>query len=39
MPPQKTLQQVKNLLSRFTRGKRQLSKELQRQLQEIASCG
>lgn len=37
--PQKTLQQVKNLLSRFTRGKRALSEDLQRQLQELASCG
>ena len=37
--PQKTLQQVKNLLARFTRGKRSPSEELQRQLQEIASCG
>ena len=37
--PQKTLQQVKNLLSRFTRGKCVLREELQRQLQELASCG
>lgn len=37
--PQKTLQQVKNLLSRFTRGKRSLSEDVQRQLQELASCG
>jgi ribose 5-phosphate isomerase RpiB len=37
--PQKTLQQVKNLLARFTRGKRSLSEDVQRQLQELASCG
>lgn len=37
--PQKTLQQVKNLLSRFTRGKRTLSEDFQRQMQELASCG
>lgn len=37
--PQKTLQQVKNLLSRFTRGKRTLDEMIHRQLQELASCG
>jgi len=37
--PQKTLQQVKNLLSRFTRGKRTMSEALQQQLKELASCG
>lgn len=37
--PQKTLQQVRNLLSRFTRGKRTLSEDFQRQMQELASCG
>jgi ribose 5-phosphate isomerase RpiB len=37
--PQKTLQQVKNLLGRFTRGKRTVSEEMQKQLQELASCG
>ena len=37
--PQKTLQQVKNLLSRFTRGKRSLPEETHRHLQELASCG
>jgi ribose 5-phosphate isomerase RpiB len=36
--PQKTLQQVKNLLSRFTRGKRTLDEVIQRQLQELSSC-
>lgn len=37
--PQKTLQQVRNLLSRFTRGKRNLNEDVQRQLQELTSCG
>lgn len=37
--PQKTLQQVKNLLSRFTRGKRTMGDELQQQLKDLASCG
>jgi ribose 5-phosphate isomerase RpiB len=35
--PYKTLQQVKNMLSRFVRGKRVLSDEVKRQLQEMAS--
>jgi ribose 5-phosphate isomerase RpiB len=37
--PQKTLQQVKNLLSRFTRGKRSVSEDVQRLLQELGACG
>ena len=37
--PYKTLAQVKNLLSRFVRVKRTLSEDVQRQLQELASCG
>lgn len=37
--PYKTLQQVKNLLARFTRSKRELSDDVRRQLQELASCG
>ena len=37
--PYKTLQQMRNLLSRFTRGKRELPEEVRRQLQELASCG
>lgn len=37
--PYKTLPQVRNLLSRFTRGPRRLSEEVGRQLQELASCG
>jgi len=37
--PYKTLQQVRNMLSRFTRGKRSLPEDVERQLQELASCG
>lgn len=37
--PQKTLQQVRNLLTRFTRAKRELNEDVRRQLQEVASCG
>ena len=36
--PYKTLQQMRNLLSRFTRGKRVLPEEVRRQLEELASC-
>ena len=37
--PYKTLAQVRNLLSRFCRAKREPSEEVQRQLKELASCG
>ena len=37
--PHKTLSQVKNLLGRFTRAKRELPEDVKRQLQELASCG
>jgi hypothetical protein len=37
--PYKTLPQVKSLLSRFARAKRDLSPDVQRQLAELASCG
>ncbi|HXE53523.1 MAG TPA: hypothetical protein VN541_10930 [Tepidisphaeraceae bacterium] len=37
--PYKTFQQMKNLLARFTRGKRVASEEVQRQLQELSTCG
>ena len=37
--PRNTLQQVKNLLSRFVRGTRALPDELERELRELASCG
>ena len=36
--PYKTMAQVKNLLGRFVRGKRQLSEEVRRQLAELSSC-
>jgi hypothetical protein len=37
--PFKTLQQMKNMLSRFVKAKRRLSEDAKRQLQELASCG
>ena len=37
--PQRTLQQMKNMLARFVKGRRELSEEVRRQLQELASCG
>ena len=37
--PRQTLQQVKNLLSRFSRANKRLSEEVNRQLKELASCG
>lgn len=37
--PHKTLQQMKNMLGRFMKGRRELSEEVRRQLQELASCG
>ncbi len=37
--PYKTLSQVKNLVGRFVRGKRELSAELKARLQELATCG
>lgn len=37
--PYQTLQQIRNLLSRFVRAGRQVSVELNQQLQELASCG
>jgi hypothetical protein len=36
--PYKTMAQVKNLLGRFVRGKRELSEEVRRQLAELALC-
>ncbi len=36
--PYKTLQQMKNMLGRFVKAKRELSDDVKRQLQEIASC-
>lgn len=37
--PHKTLPQVKSLLGRFVRGGRELSEEVRRQLEDLASCG
>ena len=37
--PYQTLQQVKNMIGRFVRGPRKLGDDVQRQLQELASCG
>jgi hypothetical protein len=37
--PHKTLSQVKSMLARFARAKRELSPDVQRQLAELASCG
>ena len=37
--PYQTLSQVKNLLSQFARGRRELSEDVKQQLQELASCG
>jgi ribose 5-phosphate isomerase RpiB len=37
--PHRTLQQVKNMLSRFLNAKRELPEEIRRQLEEMASCG
>jgi ribose 5-phosphate isomerase RpiB len=36
--PYKSLQQVKTLLSRFLRGKRELTEDLKKQLSELSSC-
>ena len=36
--PYKTLQQVRNMIGRFVRGPGKLGDEVQRQLQELASC-
>jgi ribose 5-phosphate isomerase RpiB len=37
--PYQTLMQIKNMLSRFVRGQRTPSEQVQKQLQELASCG
>jgi hypothetical protein len=37
--PGKSFSQIKNLLSRFVRAKRNVSEDLKRQLEELASCG
>ena len=35
----KSLSQVKNLLARFVRGKRELSEDLRQKLKDLANCG
>ena len=37
--PHRTLQQMKNMIGRFVRSKRELPEDVRRQLQELASCG
>jgi hypothetical protein len=37
--PYKTLSQIKSMLARFARAKRELSPDVQRQLAELSSCG
>ena len=37
--PHKSLPQIKSMLSRFARAKRELSPDVQRQLAELANCG
>ena len=37
--PHKTLQQIRNLIARFVKAKRDLSEETKRSLQELATCG
>ena len=37
--PSKSFSQIKNLLSRFVRARRDLSEDVRRQLEELASCG
>jgi ribose 5-phosphate isomerase RpiB len=36
--PYKTLQQMKNMLGRFVKAKRELSEDVKRQLQDLSSC-
>ena len=37
--PNKSFSQLKNLLSRFVRARRDVSDDLRRQIEELASCG
>ena len=37
--PHRTLQQMKNMLGRFVRAKRELPEDVRRQIEELASCG
>jgi hypothetical protein len=37
--PHKTLQQIRNLIARFVKAKRELSEETRKSLQELSTCG
>jgi len=37
--PHKTLQQIRNLIARFVKAKRELTEETKRSLQELSTCG
>jgi ribose 5-phosphate isomerase RpiB len=37
--PHRTLQQMKNMLGRFLRARRELTEDVRRQIEELASCG
>src|SRR5215208_678231 len=37
--PHKTLQQIRNLIARFVKARRELSEETKRSLQELSTCG
>ena len=37
--PHRTLQQMKNMIGRFVRARRDLPEDVRRQLEELASCG
>jgi ribose 5-phosphate isomerase RpiB len=37
--PHQSLQQMKNMIGRFVRARRELSEEVRRQLEDLASCG
>jgi hypothetical protein len=37
--PHKTLQQIRNLIARFVKAKRDLSEEARKSLQELSTCG
>src|SRR3954471_3159801 len=37
--PHKTLQQIRNLIARFVKAKRELSEEARKSLQELSTCG
>jgi hypothetical protein len=37
--PRKSFSEIRNLLSRFARARRELREDTRRQLQELSSCG